>query len=133
MPVKVKVCGITNADDAVWAVNLGASFIGFNFWSESPRSVSVKHVKEMVAKIPPFIHTVGVFVNAENKEIESVVRRTGIQYVQLHGTETPEQISELKGKNMKIIKAFRVNGAQDTALLETMSGMIDYVLYDTYV
>ena len=64
-PVLVKICGITNLEDALWAANLGADYIGLNFYSESPRKVSLEKAREIVQGLPPFIKVAGVFVNVE--------------------------------------------------------------------
>ncbi|MFH1379812.1 MAG: phosphoribosylanthranilate isomerase [bacterium] len=132
MPVKIKICGITNSEDATWAVNLGAHFLGFNFCAESPRKVSEKNAKEIISKLPPFISTVGVFVNADMPYLVSVVKKTGIVYAQLHGDESPEYIDQVKDSGVKVIKVFRIKHEFD---LDTMTPFIenaDYFLLDTY-
>ena len=70
--VKVKICGITNVDDAVAAVDMGADILGFNFFPKSPRYVSIKAFEKIVNKLPTFIDTAGIFVNSEIEEIRQV-------------------------------------------------------------
>ena len=73
---KVKICGITNDQDALWAVNLGADYMGLNFYAQSPRKVSVKHAKDMLSKLPPFVTTVGVFVDEPFESLQKIVKST---------------------------------------------------------
>jgi phosphoribosylanthranilate isomerase len=86
----VKVCGITRVDDALHAVDHGATAIGFVFWAHSPRFVSAEEAAEIVAKLPDHVTTVGVFVNESVEGIRAVAAKTGIIAVQLHGDEPPE-------------------------------------------
>jgi len=73
--VKVKICGITQEDDATWAVNLGADYIGLNFYKESPRHINRKKAQNIVSKLPPFVIPVGVFVNHTPKRSPPILRR----------------------------------------------------------
>src|SRR6266849_2525617 len=98
---KVKICGITNAQDALWAANLGADFIGLNFSSQSPRKVSVKHAKELAAQIPPFVAVVGVFVDEPLESIAKIIKNVPLKMVQLHGTETPDYCAQVKALGVK--------------------------------
>ena len=86
----VKVCGITRLDDALHAVDHGATAIGFVFWQGSPRFISADEAAEIVAAMPDHVTTVGVFVNESVETIRSVAGKTGIMAVQLHGDEPPE-------------------------------------------
>ena len=90
MSVKVKVCGVTRASDALRASELGASAIGFVFWDDSPRSIQPAQAAEIAARLPPDVAPVGVFVDASPAWIEEVSARVGLAAVQLHGDETPE-------------------------------------------
>lgn len=132
MPVKVKICGVTNREDATWAVNLGASFIGFNFWEGSPRKVSEKNAQEVISNLPLFVSTVGVFVNAEESYLETIVRKTKIHYIQLHGDEDPAYCESLKSKGMKIIKAFRLRSESEIDTIMRYRDAAEYFLLDTF-
>jgi Phosphoribosylanthranilate isomerase len=88
--VKVKICGVTNFDDALLVANLGAEYLGLNFWKDSPRKVSLKMAKDITAKMPPFVSTVGVFVDEPIEEMAKIVKKAGLKAVQLHGSETPD-------------------------------------------
>ena len=97
----VKICGITNLEDALRAVESGASALGFNFYSRSPRYITPQAAADIVSKLPAGVTKVGVFVNAETEE---TARIAGLDVVQLHGDESPSGIP----RNLRTWKAFRV-------------------------
>ncbi len=88
---RVKICGITNLADAKGAVAAGADALGFVFHPASPRYVAPERVAEIVAALPPFVTTVGLFVNTPAVKIHQIMVQTGLQLIQLHGDETPAQ------------------------------------------
>jgi phosphoribosylanthranilate isomerase len=102
----VKVCGITNADDAHVATEEGASALGFVFHAPSPRSVSIETSAEIIAGLPRNIWKVGVFVNQPAAEITRIAQACNLDVAQLHGDETPADIPE----NIRVWKALRVSG-----------------------
>lgn len=107
--VRVKVCGITNLGDALAAVAAGADELGFNFYPRSPRYVEPSKAREIVARLPPGVLSVGVFVNEESAAVESVVKVSGVGAVQLHGDESPPYCESLSGlPGLRVIKALRV-------------------------
>lgn len=125
--VKVKICGITNLDDAMLAANLGADFIGLNFYSGSPRKVSLKNAKDIVSKMPPFVSVVGVFVDEPLEELVKTAKKTPLKYIQLHGSETPEyckSAAELSG--LPVIKTFKM---ADEKSLDTMPQYLESASY----
>jgi len=83
----IKICGITNLDDACAAVDAGASALGFVFYPRSPRSISAEQAQAIVAKLPPDIEKVGVFVNDTVAQVQATVRIVGLSAIQLHGSE----------------------------------------------
>src|SRR5262245_40161324 len=105
MNVKVKICGITNLDDALNSVQAGADALGLMFYKESPRSVSLKAAAEIVRGLPPFISAVGVFVNPTEEEVRQAMGECGIDTLQFHGDETPEFCRKF---SLRSVKAFRV-------------------------
>lgn len=121
--VKIKVCGMTNWRDAEWAARLGADAIGFIFYKKSPRHVSEKTVKAIVADLPPFVGRVGVFVNETVERINRIVENCRLDYVQLHGEESPEFCRKIA---CKVIKAVRVRDSRSLAGLGkyTVSGFL---------
>lgn len=134
---KVKICGITNEKDALWATNLGADYLGFNFFAGSPRKISPELAKKIIAKLPPFISTVGVFVNEEIKTVLKIVKKCNLSLVQLHGEETAEYCEKFKVESLKlkvgIIKAFRIENEKSLEPISQYVEKVDYFLFDTYV
>lgn len=128
--VKVKICGITNIDDALKAVFYGATALGFIFHKKSPRYVSPSRAKRLIDALPPLVTPVGVFVDLKERAIHDICRFTGIQTVQLHGVEEPAFCLRLK-KNYKVIKGFRVN--DDFRLANVQKYKVDAWLFDAFV
>ena len=93
--VRVKICGITRAEDALAALRLGADALGFNFWPGSRRYLAPAAAREIVARLPPFATTVGVFVNQPEEEIRAIASASGVQVLQLHGDEPPDLCARL--------------------------------------
>lgn len=106
--VRVKVCGITNLDDALVAVTAGADGLGFNFWPGSPRYIEPRQAKAILGHLPPFVTAVGVFVDEARAVVEALAHMTGLKTVQLHGEESPEDLNTLAGQGLSVMKAFRV-------------------------
>ncbi len=129
MFTRIKVCGITNLEDARAAADLGADALGFIFVPNTPRYIEPEAAKRIISDLPPFITTVGVFADVPPEMILQTVRTCGLSAVQLHGSETPEYCSKIKGP--KLIKAFRVKDEN------TLSTLPDYkvsaYLLDTYI
>jgi phosphoribosylanthranilate isomerase len=105
--VKVKICGITNWTDARGAVAAGADFLGFNFYPPSPRYIAPAKARRIVRRLPRHITVVGVFVNEPEEKMLEIARVVGLDYLQLHGDESPELVSRLK-LAFPVIKALRV-------------------------
>jgi phosphoribosylanthranilate isomerase len=99
----VKICGITNLDDALAAVDAGADALGFNFYPCSPRYISPTNAREMIDRLPPSIFTVGVFVNEELQSLLRIASEANLAAVQLHGDESPGYCRQVEGKY--VIKA----------------------------
>jgi phosphoribosylanthranilate isomerase len=91
MRVRVKICGITRVEDALEAARLGADALGFVFHPASPRFVSAGRAAEIVAALPPFVTSVGLFVDAAPAEVEAVLGEVPLDLLQFHGAETPQQ------------------------------------------
>jgi phosphoribosylanthranilate isomerase len=112
---KVKICGITTIEDALAAIEYGADALGFVF-AESPRTVNPEGARSIIEKLPPFVTTVGVFVNEEASVIERTVREVGLSAVQLHGEESPLYVESLRP--LHVIKAVGVRSKQDLVGIE---------------
>ncbi len=127
--VLIKVCGITNAQDALAAAEAGADAIGLIF-APSPRLIPVDEAQEISDALPENILKVGVFVNAALEEVLRVAREVGLDYVQLHGDEGPEIVSALRDGGVRVIKALRV---RDASSLEDLTRYrADLYLLDAY-
>ncbi|OPX37580.1 MAG: N-(5'-phosphoribosyl)anthranilate isomerase [Desulfobacteraceae bacterium 4484_190.1] len=126
--VRIKICGITNYEDAVMAVKVGACALGFIF-AESPRRIEPEKVREIISKLPPFVQTVGVFVDEELLKIREIIDFCGLDMVQLHGDEPPDFCRELMPR---AIKAVRFKDESSLKLINTYYGMVRGVLFDTY-
>lgn len=127
--VKIKICGITNLEDAQAACSYGADALGFVF-AKSPRRVSPQMVKTIIKKLPPFIVTVGVFVNEDRGKVSKIAAACGLGCLQFHGDETPGYCNYFKGR-YKIVKAIRVRDKDSLAVLKKYD--VDAFLLDSYV
>jgi len=116
--VQIKICGITNVDDALACVDAGADLLGFNFYPDSPRYIEPDAAREIVAQLPAAILTVGVFVNAgEPPKVARLADAAGVAAVQVHGDESPSYCRELNGrfviKALRATKGFKPESALD--------------------
>lgn len=105
--VRVKICGITNLDDALASVEAGAYALGFNFYPKSPRYINPLRAHRIIEQLPTSVMNVGVFVNERRKDVERIANDAKLDAVQLHGDESASYCRELK--KLFVIKAFRVN------------------------
>lgn len=104
MAVKVKICGLTNAEDAAVAVEAGADAVGFVFHKKSPRCADMAVVKAIVKELPPFVLPIGVFVNEDAKVVREVMDSCGLALAQLHGDETAAYCEQLGRPMLKAIR-----------------------------
>ena len=123
--MRVKICGITNLQDAINAINAGADALGFVFYSKSPRYIEPLKAKEIVEKLPPFVQTVGLFVNENEDFINKVCQKSKMQLVQIIDDNELLNYDLLQ---MKYIKVLRVKSKED---LKNLSS--DYYLVDAFV
>lgn len=127
--VKVKICGITNLDDAMAAADFGADALGFVFFKKSPRYISPANAKKIIKKLPPFISTVGVFVNEDKNTIKKTVSQAGIDIIQLHGEEPP---AACRFPGHLAIKAIRVKSIDNLEIISKYRDKVSAFLLDTY-
>ncbi|MGH7206209.1 MAG: phosphoribosylanthranilate isomerase [Nitrospiraceae bacterium] len=102
--LKIKICGITNAEDAQAVVEAGADALGFVFYHKSPRFVEARLVKQIVAELPPFVLPVGVFVNEDVKVVRDLMDECGLALAQLHGDENASYCETLARPVLKAIR-----------------------------
>ncbi len=131
MPVvRSKICGITRIEDALAAVEAGADAIGLVFYAKSPRAVSVQQARTIIAALPPFVTTVGLFVDASRCELGEILDAVPLDLLQFHGDETP---AACDGFHRPYIKALRVKPGDDIAAQVALYKNASGVLLDTYV
>src|ERR1700722_13286120 len=126
---RVKICGITNAEDARIACEAGADAIGLNFYPRSPRALSVQKAVELRPSIPSGVQVFGVFVNAEADEEMEIFRAVRLDALQLHGDESPTTVAEL-ARLAPVFKALRVGPDFSAATLENYPDVSGF-LFDT--
>ena len=137
--VKVKICGLTNLEDAMAAVDAGCDALGFIFFKASPRYITPEKAGKIIKRLPRSVLKIGVFVNAKEKYIKLVARRLGLNMLQFHGEESAQFCR--KFKNYKIIKAFKLPVGTEHCAVPTknsldLQSMLQYrpfaYLFDTY-
>ncbi len=101
----VKICGITNYEDAKKAIDMGADALGFVFYAKSPRYVSLDKAKEIISKLPPFVAKVALFVNETADKIDEMCEYVGADYAQIHFDVSDEFFANLKTKHIKVVRA----------------------------
>ena len=124
----IKVCGMREAENIREVEALGIDLMGFIFWPKSSRYVS-----ERPAYLPTQCKRVGVFVNEDAETIKKIAEDYALDYIQLHGSESPEQISHLSPltSHLSIIKAFNIATTEDLEATKPYEGIVDYYLFDT--
>jgi len=128
MSVKVKICGITNVEDAQAAQAAGADLLGFVFYEKSPRCVTVEQAAAIARTVSPFVVRVGLFVDAPPQLVMEAMSACGLQLLQFHGDETPEYCRQFGAMSMK---AFRVKDAETIRTLPEYP--TDALLLDAFV
>lgn len=127
----VKICGIGAAADLDAAVAGGAAYVGFVFYPPSPRSLAPAAAAALASRVPAGIRRVGLFVDPEDAMLDAVVAEVPLEYVQLHGTETPERVAALRNRTgLPMIKAVRIGRAADLGRLAEAEESADMVLCD---
>ncbi len=125
MRTRVKICGITNLSDAETAIAAGADAIGYIFVPDTPRYVTPTDAAEIIRTVPPFISNVGVFKNSEIEHIKQIAEQTGINILQLHGTESPAFCSQLTLPVIKVFELQKVSDLQDMKSYRVSAYLVD--------
>ncbi|HSX86394.1 MAG TPA: phosphoribosylanthranilate isomerase [Pseudomonas sp.] len=128
--VRSKICGITRVEDALAAAEAGADAIGLVFYPKSPRAVSVQQARTIIAALPPFVTTVGLFVNASRCELGEILDAVPLDMLQFHGDERP---ADCEGYHRPYIKALRVKPDDDVVAQIEPYGNASGILLDTFV
>lgn len=117
--MKVKICGITNVDDALYAAEIGADALGFIFVKSSPRFIAPNIARKIIQALPPFVVPVGVFADLSYNDILELIDETSLGCVQLYGEETPKQLAKFP---VPVIKSFRVDSSFNPEILRRYKG-----------
>jgi phosphoribosylanthranilate isomerase len=132
--VKVKVCGITNLEDALKAVEFGADFLGFNFYPPSPRYISPKQARAILSELPPQVWNIALFVNEPREKVQEILAygclsdgRQAFSGLQFHGDESREYC---RGWGLKVIKAFRIKDQESLVGIDGFPA--DFYLLDSW-
>jgi phosphoribosylanthranilate isomerase len=129
MTVRIKICGITNKEDALAAAHFGADALGFVF-ATSPRKVSAESARNIIKALPLFVTTVGVFVDEDPERVSSIASLCGLDILQLHGSESVDYCSRF---DRRVIKAVRMQSRDELKNLSKYVDAVDGLLLDTYV
>ena len=128
---RVKICGLKDPENLKVAVNAGADFIGFVFYPPSPRAITPEIAAGLTAQIPASVKSVGVFVDPEDDEIAEVLASVKLGMIQLHGTETPQRVKDIRYKfEIPIIKAIGVRDSYDLKDVNALESCSDWLLFD---
>jgi phosphoribosylanthranilate isomerase len=125
---RIKICGLTNLEDALLAIGMGVDALGFIF-AESPRQITPIMAKTIIRTLPPLVQTVGVFVNEEPARIKEIQSFCGLDLLQLHGDESPEICQDLMPHS---IKAFRLQNEADIRNIKRYQRVVRAILLDTF-
>ncbi|MEM9272832.1 MAG: phosphoribosylanthranilate isomerase [Cyanobacteria bacterium P01_F01_bin.143] len=133
--MRIKICGITKAEQANKIAQLGATALGFICVARSPRYVTSSQIARIIRQLTISVDNIGVFANAEIGEIAQIVIETGLSGVQLHGAESPEfcqQLCQAVPSKIEIIKAFRIKTPESLAETALYGDYVDTLLLDAY-
>ena len=131
MSVRVKICGLKTATDVAIAAEAGAAYVGFVFFERSPRHVSLAAARDAALAAPPGVAKVALSVNASDAELDSILSTVPIDILQLHGTETPARVDQLRTRyGLPVIKALGVATDEDLAQIDLFNHSATQILVD---
>ncbi|KNX41810.1 N-(5'-phosphoribosyl)anthranilate isomerase [Roseovarius tolerans] len=129
--IRVKICGLTAAADVAAAVAAGAAYVGFVFFEKSPRHVAVDTARTLALDVPPGVAKVALTVDADNAALDALTGRVPLDFLQLHGEESPARVAEIKARyGLPVMKAIGVAEAADLAQIDVYAGVADQLLID---
>ncbi|MHB1059944.1 MAG: phosphoribosylanthranilate isomerase [Rhodanobacter sp.] len=131
MTLRAKICGLSTADAVAAAVAGGAAFVGFVFYPRSPRAVTPAQAAALAPLVPPSVGKVGLFVDDGDARLAEVLATAKLDLLQLHGTETPARVAEIRARfGIPVMKAISVAGADDIAAADAYLGAADWLMFD---
>lgn len=129
--ISVKICGLKHPDQVAAAAEAGARYLGFNFFPKSPRYVTPQQAAELMFDVPVGVAKVSLVVNATDAEIGQIIDTTTTDMIQLHGSETPERVAEVKARfGLPVIKALGIADVEDVAQIDLYAPVADQLLID---
>jgi len=131
MPVEVKICGLDRAEAVDAAVEGGAHYTGFVFYPPSPRNLTPERAAALTARVPSSVVKVGLFVDPTDAEIDAVLALNTLAMIQLHGSETPERVADVKRRSgLAVMKAIKIARREDVVSASAYYDVADRILFD---
>jgi phosphoribosylanthranilate isomerase len=132
--VSVKICGIMDGEALRAAVDGGASFVGFVFYPASKNAIAISDALKLTAHIPTHIKKTGLFVDARNDELQKLIRTIPLDLLQLHGTESPARVAEIKQlTGLPVMKALRLQTSDHFDAIAAYEPVADRLLFDSRI
>jgi phosphoribosylanthranilate isomerase len=129
--IQVKICGLRTAEDVAAAVSAGARYLGFNFFPKSPRSVDAETARALAVDVPAGVAKVALLVKPTDAELDQLIETVPLDMLQLHGSETPERVAEIRGRyGLPVMKVLGVASAEDLDAIDSYSAVADQLLLD---
>ena len=130
----VKICGVKTPEALQAAIDAEADFIGFVFYARSPRNLLPAQAASLTSRVPGHIKTVGLFVDSTDDEISAVLKVAKLDILQLHGSETPQRIAQVKAQfGLPVMKAIKIAAPEDLISIGAVQSVADWVLFDAKV
>ena len=131
MTIAAKICGLSSEEAVAASVAGGAAYLGFNFYSPSPRAVSPARAAALCAAVPSGVQRVAIFVDAEDEAIRAVLDAAPIDVLQFHGRETPDRVADAKARFRRpVMKAISVAAPEDVLAAARYEAVADLLLFD---
>ncbi len=131
MTFSIKFCGLSRPEDVIAAVEAGARYVGFVFFPKSPRHLTLEAARSLAIEVPPGVAKVALTVDAGDADLDALVETVPLDMLQLHGSETPERVAELRSRHgLPVMKALGVAGEGDLAAIDRYAGVADQLLID---
>ncbi|MDG2452501.1 MAG: phosphoribosylanthranilate isomerase [Paracoccaceae bacterium] len=131
MTARVKICGLTTSEGVAAAVDAGAAYVGLVFFEKSPRNVSIETARTLAVEVPVGVMKVALVVNADNATLDAITEAVPLDMIQLHGSETPERVTEVKERyGLPVMKAIGIADARDLPQIGTYGRVADQLLVD---
>jgi len=128
---RVKICGLSTAQSLDAAIKAGAGYVGFVFFEKSPRDVSVETARSLAIEVPPGIAKVALTVDASDETLEQITDAVPLDMLQLHGSESPDRVAEVRGKfGLPVMKAIGISDADDVGKIDLYLPVADQLLVD---